>query len=63
MCEAVTLCNMNQAKRSAVDTIPPDSVEYALVQSLCAQTIEQNITVTKSGKWSEFKNVIVKVNE
>lgn len=54
---------MNQAKRSAVDTIPPDSVEYALVQSLCAQTIEQNITVTKSGKWSEFKNVIVKVNE
>lgn len=58
---AVTLCNMNQAKKSAVQIIPFDSVEYSLVQSLCGQRVEDNVTNTKSGKWNEFQNVLMKV--
>lgn len=53
---------MNQAKKSAVQIIPSDSVEYSLVQSLCGQRVEDNVTNTKSGKWSEFQNVLMKVN-
>lgn len=53
---------MNQAKKSAVEVIPYDSVEFSLVQSLCAQTsAEENDTNTKSGKWNEFRNVLMKV--
>lgn len=52
---------MNQAQKSAVRVIPLDSVEYSLVQSLCAQTIDQNVTNTKSGKWTEFRKVLMKV--
>lgn len=63
MCfKAITLCNMNQAKKSAVQGISVDSVEYSLVQSLCGQRIEENVTNTKSGRWSEFKNVLMKVS-
>lgn len=53
---------MNQAKKSAVRSYPDDSLEFALVQSLCAQTIEEtNVTNLKSGRWSEFRNVLMKV--
>lgn len=54
---------MNQARKSAVEKIPSDGVEFALVQSLCTQNPDENITNTKSGKWIEFKNVLMKVIE
>lgn len=52
---------MNQASKTAVRRIPEDSVEFALVQSLCAQNPEENITNTKSGKWMEFRSLLMKV--
>lgn len=53
---------MNQARKSAIRDIPFDSVDYALVQSLCVQTVEANVTNTKSGKWAEFKKLLLKVS-
>lgn len=59
--KAVTICNMNQAKRSAVRGLVYDSVEYSLVQSLCTQAVDDNVTNSKSGKWQEFRRLLIKV--
>lgn len=53
---------MNQARKSAVRKIPYDSVEYTLIRSLCTQNMDDNITNSKSGKWPEFKKLLMKVN-
>lgn len=58
---AVTICNMNQARKSAVEKIPYDSIDYALVQSLCVQNPEENVTNTQSGKWTDFQKLLIKV--
>lgn len=52
---------MNLAKKSAVQVIPIDSVEYSLVQSLCGSGFNENYTNEKMGKWNEFQNVVLKV--
>lgn len=54
---------MNQARKSAVKDIPLDSVEFALVQSLCVQDPEENVTNAKSGKWTEFRKLLMKVSQ
>lgn len=52
---------MNQARKSAVDKIPFDSLEYGLVQSLCYQNPEDNGTNTEKGKWTEFREILLAV--
>lgn len=61
--KAVTICNMNQAKKSAVKEIPYYSIDYSLVQSLCTQSVDENITIPKPGKWPDFKRVLEKVSQ
>lgn len=53
---------MNQAKKSAVRDIPYESLDYSLIQSLCTQNMDDNVTNAKSGKWPEFKKLLMKVN-
>lgn len=58
---AVTVCNMNQAQKSDVLQIDENSVEYSMVQSLCSRADDTNITNTKSGKWAQFRTILLKV--
>ncbi|XP_031626094.1 pickpocket protein 28-like isoform X2 [Contarinia nasturtii] len=60
---AVTICNMNQAKKSAVDKIPRFTVDYSLVQSLCTLSRYDDSNTTKPGKWHDFKRVLLKVSQ
>ena len=62
---AITICNMNQAKKSIVGNIKPYTTEYALLQSLCQQDDEEynltNIPKDFVGKWALFRNFLVNV--
>ncbi|XP_031627357.1 pickpocket protein 28-like [Contarinia nasturtii] len=53
---AVTICNMNQAVKSVVETIPKDSEDYSMTQSLCTDAVDTNVTNSKEGKWAAFQN-------
>lgn len=52
---------MNQARKSSVLKLPYDSVDYSLVQSLCTQNVDENLTTPKPGKWIDFKRTLMKV--
>lgn len=52
---------MNQARKSAVMKLPFDSVEFSMVQSLCTQDVDENVTDIKEGKWSDFRRVLLGV--
>lgn len=52
---------MNQARKSAVRAIPYESLDYSLVQTLCTQNVDDNVTNSKSGKWLDFKKLLMKV--
>ena len=58
---AVTVCNMNQAKKSAVLRMPLDSKDYGMIESLCTQAPDGNATDPMSGKWKQFKRLLLKV--
>lgn len=52
---------MNQARKSSVRGLAYDSIDYSLVQSLCTQAVDDNVTNSKSGKWQMFKRILMKV--
>lgn len=58
---AVTVCNMNQAVKSVVRTIPTDHEDYSMIQSLCTHAVDENVTNSKAGKWAAFQKLLVKV--
>lgn len=64
---AVTICNMNQAKKSKVINIKSGTSEDILLQSLCTQgditTVLQNTTTSNNttGKWEIFREFIINV--
>lgn len=62
--QAVTICNMNLAKKSAVENFLDGSKEYSIVQSLCHYQGQRNPNETKPGieKWLEVQKVLMKVN-
>lgn len=57
---AVTVCNMNKARKSVVDKLPKDSIEYYLTETFCSQKT-RNITFLRDAKWKEFRNVLLTV--
>lgn len=58
---AVTICNMNQAQSTSVQQLSRNSDEYSIVQSICAQAVDNEINNTKSGKWPAFRKILLKV--
>lgn len=52
---------MNQAMKSVVDTIPKDSEDYSMIQNICRNVVDENVTKSAVGKWSAFKKIILKV--
>lgn len=52
---------MNQALKSVVETMAPNSDEYIMVQSLCAHAVDESVISSKAGKWAEFRKLLLKV--
>lgn len=70
---AVTICNMNQARRSIVNGFSADSVEKALLQSLCRPQSDdeassadapdaQSLPPDSAGKWMVFRQFLLDVS-
>lgn len=59
---AVTICNMNQAKRSSVRHITTDSVRYSFLQNLCLHSINLTENMDATGKWPQFRKFILDVS-
>lgn len=62
---AVTICNMNQARKKIADRIRGGSFEDLLLESLCSMTdvTPPNDTTPYSGKWTEFRNFLLNVSQ
>lgn len=65
---AVTVCNMNQARRSIVEGFGSNSIERALLQSLCG-TDSTDTTQTSdavppdfTGSWNVFRQFLLDVS-
>lgn len=56
---AVTICNMNKAKKSIAADIIPGTNEDALLQSLCAD--QTNITKGEQTNWLQFRQFLINV--
>lgn len=54
---------MNQVRRSAVESMKPESKEYAIAQSICKHTRNSNQTKNETENWPEVREVLDKVNE
>lgn len=60
--EAVTICNMNLAKKSVVERMPNDSIEYSIVQDICmAREKRGGLSATQKGAWPQYQRVITEV--
>lgn len=62
--EAITICNMNKVRKSAVQNIPTNSSERSVVKSLCARggISSDNETITDSATWTLYRKVLLDVS-
>lgn len=58
---AVTICNMNQAQKSAVSKIPHSSEEFSALQSICRYQKKEKHQDIGDGKWETFRKVLLDV--
>lgn len=65
---AVTICNMNQARRNIADTIPEGTLNNMLLESVC--NLDNQITLEGEfknqdflGKWSDFRKFLINVSQ
>lgn len=63
--EAVTVCNMNLAKKSVAQDISNESDEYAVLQSICRNSTNLNgpIRNAEAGKWPIYRKVLLNVTQ
>ncbi|XP_055644078.1 pickpocket protein 28 [Toxorhynchites rutilus septentrionalis] len=59
---AVTICNMNQARRTAAERIAPNSLEHAMLESICSLDGEYNAT-NYEGKWSNVQKTLLNATQ
>lgn len=61
--KAVTVCNMNQVRNSAIQNISKDSAEFDAIRGLCRQEFYwENEKPAKARTWDLFRKVLLKVN-
>lgn len=60
---AITICNMNQARKSAVANIRPWTPQYSFLQNLCLNPTTINVTGSKAEKWPLFRNFMLNVSQ
>lgn len=54
---------MNQAQKSAVQDLPHSDEEYAVLQSICHNTVNEHVKNSVAGTWLNYKKVLVKVSQ
>ncbi|XP_029707777.2 pickpocket protein 28 [Aedes albopictus] len=59
---AVTICNMNQATRTAAEAIKPGTLEKAILNSICSLDGEFNMT-NYEGKWSTVRKMLLSATQ
>lgn len=61
---AVTICNMNQARKSYVRDIEEITINGALLQSLCQLEVDADTEMPANftGKWSLFRQFLLQVS-
>lgn len=52
---------MNRAVKSVVTNLSTHSDDYAIVQNICYNAVDENVTNSKNGKWQEYQKVLIKV--
>lgn len=57
----VTVCNMNQARKSSIAKFATDSVEYSMIESLCSRSSDVTVNSSKPGKWIHFRKLLLDV--
>lgn len=61
---ALTVCNMGQVRKSEMQKIPNDSIDYYIAKSICRQELnEENNTFAQKGTWPLFRKMLLKVQE
>lgn len=58
---AVTICNLNQVKKSKIAHVQKGTVESMLVKSICQMTDDGEEVADYQGKWSTFRNFLINV--
>lgn len=51
---------MNQAQKSAVNRLN-GSEEYAILQSICRNSVNEHVVNSVAGKWEAYRDVLLKV--
>ncbi|XP_055549433.1 pickpocket protein 28 isoform X2 [Wyeomyia smithii] len=59
---AVTICNMNQARRTAAIKIAPNSAEQMVLDSICSLDSDVNMTRFE-GKWSSVRQLLLSATQ
>uniref|UniRef100_A0A1A9WF90 RNA helicase n=1 Tax=Glossina brevipalpis TaxID=37001 RepID=A0A1A9WF90_9MUSC len=57
---AITICNLNQARKSRVQSIARSSSNFSLLLSLCNQA-SNDANVSSGGTWKDFKAILTEV--
>ncbi|XP_063697190.1 pickpocket protein 28-like [Culicoides brevitarsis] len=61
---AVTICNMNQARNTFAKNISRDSIEYAVLTSMCHHTkLDSTFKDNIFGKWSYVRKLILNITQ
>lgn len=58
---AVTICNLNQVKKSKIEKVKEGTIESMLLKSLCQLSNDDEIMGDYQGKWSSFRNFLLNV--
>lgn len=60
---SVTICNMNRVQRSAIENLTVSSREYAIAHTMCMNTLDDEVLISETSSWPDFKKVLLKVIE
>lgn len=58
---AVTICNLNQARKSKIENVRDGTIESMLLKSLCQLSNDDEIMGDYSGNWELFRNFLLNV--
>lgn len=58
---AITICNMNRVQRSLIENLTVTSREYAIAHTMCMNTLDDDILISETSSWPDFKKVLLKV--
>ncbi|XP_037040267.1 pickpocket protein 28 [Bradysia coprophila] len=60
---AVTICNLNQVKKSKIEYVQKGTIESMLVRSICQLSDDGEEAADYQGKWSTFRGFLINVSQ